>query len=287
MTTWHNKLRTVATKKVEQFTGEGAYHGSTKQKPTSIPQPKKDVTSEMKPTTLERYIEEDKPAIDSFTAFFGNSLCTISQGRVPTQEEVRTDGVTFCWCPFDEAYSVAGPLTRSVLQRMRTGLTGKRKNIYVDSKIQYFETGDFPVDSCLRHVDGSIAVRDERVLRYGVPILHDMKARLLHGAPPMYMAYQSSDHCATGFLNQPLILHIPELIPNFNDFDAAVQAARVPEFMHPAGAILAYDGLTIHWARSATAPGWRLWIRCVETDETVVPNESVIECYDTVFRPGI
>jgi hypothetical protein len=69
------------------------------------------------------------------------------------------------------------------------------------------------------------------------------------------MAYQSSDHCATGFLDRPLHLRMPELIPNFNAFDASVRAAGVPRVTHPAGAILAYDGLTVHWATPATTSG--------------------------------
>ncbi len=39
---------------------------------------------------------------------------------VPTQEEVRSDGVVFCWCPLDEALGLAGPLTKRVLEVVRT-----------------------------------------------------------------------------------------------------------------------------------------------------------------------
>lgn len=285
MTTWIDRERTIAGQHVEPFTGEGAYHGSTQRKP---PGPvEADVVDEKRPVTLERYLARRATAIESFDAVLPNRLRLVRQLRVPTQEQVRADRVTFCWCPFEEAVERAGSLTRQVLAGMRRGLVGDKRYVYVDSKIQYFEPGDLPVDSCLRHVDGSIAVRDERVLHFGpeVSVLHDMRARIDHGRPPRYLAYQSSGHCATGFLDRPLRLRMPELIPNFNGFDALVRAARPRETFHPAAAILGYDGLTVHWPTHALTGGWRLWIRCTETDVEIHPSESVIECYGTVFRP--
>lgn len=285
MTTWLKKPHAIETQKVERFTGEGAYHGSTRQKRQITPHPQEEVVSEKRPTTLERYLEEGRTTIDQFDAHFPNSLRIVKQCGIPTQEEVRDDGVTFCWCPFEEALREAGPLTRDVLTTMEAGLLGKKRFVYIDSKIQYFEAGDLPVDSCLRHVDGTIAVRDERVLRFGATVLHDMRARLEHGNPPRYMAYQSSDHCATGFLAEPLAVRMPELIPNFNGFDALVRASGIRETQHPPGAVVAYDGLTVHWATPASSPGWRLWLRCTETDVEIKPSASIIDCYGTVFRP--
>ena len=285
MTTWLNRPHAIETQKVEVFTGEGAYHGSTKQKsPAALPR-QMDVPSEARPTTLERYLERGSATIESFDAYFPNSLRVVEQCEVPTQDQVRDDGVTFCWCPFEEALRIAGPLTHRVLMGMQAGLSGKKRYVYIDSKIQYFEAGDLPVDSCLRHVDGSIAVRDERVLGFGSPVLHDMRARIEHADPPRYLAYQSSDHCATGFLGSPLRLHMPELIPNFNAFDALVREAGVSEVAHKAGTIMAYNGLTVHWATPANSSGWRLWVRCTETDVEIKPSASIIECYGTVFRP--
>lgn len=285
MTTSITREHTIANQKLAEFTGEGAYHGSTKQRPPSIPRPQVQTVQEARPTTLERYLERGTTRIRSFDAYFPNQLRVVEQLDIPTQEQVRDDGVTFCWCTFEEALHLAGPVTRSVLLGMSNGLTHRKRHIYVDSKIQYFEPGDLPVDSCLRHVDGSIAVRDQRVLPFGASILHDMRARLEHVDPPRYMAYQSSGHCATGFLDQPLRLRLRELIPNFNEFDIAVRGAEISETAHPAGAILAYDGLTVHWATPATSAGWRLWVRCTETDVEIHPSEAIIECYGTVFRP--
>ncbi|NQV90111.1 hypothetical protein HQ487_01750 [Candidatus Uhrbacteria bacterium] len=285
MSTWIAREFSVESQRVEQFTGEGAYHGSTKQKSRDVPRPRVETVSEVRPTTLERYHALGSTTIKEFDAVFPRRLRVVEQLDVPTQEQVRNDGVTFCWAPFEEALRLAGPLTRRVLEGMKHGLSGTKRYVYIDSKIQYFEPGDLPVDSCLRHIDGSIAVRDQRVLPFGVSILHDMRARLEHRNPPRYMAYQSSSHCATGFLGESFRLRIPELIPNFNTFDAAVQNAGVSEIVHPAGAILGYDGLTVHWATPATTSGWRLWVRCTETDVEIHPNASVIECYGTVFRP--
>lgn len=285
MQTWLKKVHSIATQAVMPFTGEGAYHGSTKQKPAPAAQVARVPVSEARPTTLERYVADGVESIGMFDAVFPNKLGTVAQLSVPSQDAVRDDGVTFCWCPFDEAEREAGPVTRNVLRMMERGISGFKRYVYVDSKIQYFEPGDLPVDSCLRHVDGSIAVRDERVRRYGATVLHDMRARIKHDSPPEFMAYQSSDHCATGFLTTPIQLRIPELLPNFNTFDAAVRSTGASEVAHPAGAILAYDGLTVHWATPATSSGWRLWVRCTQTDVEIIPTESVIACYGTVFRP--
>jgi hypothetical protein len=285
MTTWHSRAHSIETQKVEEFTGEGAYHGSTKQKPPGAPRPRTEVVPESRPTTLERYVEQGITTIESFDAVFPNRFHLVEQLDVPTQEQVQADGVTFCWCPFEEALRYAGPLTAEVLEGMRAGLTNGKRYIYIDSKIQHFEPGDLPVDSSLWHPDGTIAVRDPRVLPFGVEVLHDMRARLENDDPPRYMAYQSSGNCKTGFADRPLRLRIPELIPDFKAFDAVVRTSGVSEFPHPAGAILGYDGLSLHLATHATEPGWRLWIRCTETDVEIIPSASVIECYGTVFRP--
>lgn len=285
MSTWIRKDHAIETQKVETFTGEGAYHGSTKQKPPGAPRPRVETVDEARPTTFERYMRDEVETIDSFEAHFPNALDLVEQLAVPTQDEVQGDGVTFCWCPFEEALQHAGPLTKSVLDAMRAGLVGHKRHIYVDSKIQWFETGDLPVDSSLWHPDGTIAVRDPRVARYGASVLHDMRARLEHGDPPRYMAYQSGSECVTGWLDRPLTLQMPELIPNFDAFDALVRAAGRREVPHPAAAVLAYDGLSLHIAKPATRPGWRLWLRCTETDVEIIPSASIIECYGTVFRP--
>lgn len=284
MATWISRDHTVATQVVEPFTGEGAYHGSTKQRPPNAPRARADVVPEARPTTLERRLALLTTSIETFDARFPNQLTLVGQLNVPSQEDVRNDGVMFCWCPFNEALYLAGPVTRKVLLHMRPALSGTKRNVYIDSKIQYFEAGDTPVDSVLWHVDGSIAVRDERVAPFGASTLHDMRARLEHSDPPQYMAYQSSDHCATEFLDTPLQLRIPELIPNFNAFDASVRATNVSAVAHPAGAILRYDGLTLHRPTRATSSGWRLWIRCTETDVEIHPNETVVSCYGKVYR---
>jgi hypothetical protein len=285
MSTWIARAHSIETQKVEPFTGEGAYHGSTKQKPPGEVRPLAETADEGRPTTLERYLAHGATSIGTFEAQFDNRLDLVRQLDVPSQEQVRDDGVTFCWCPFEEAVRVAGPLTRSVLEGMRAGLTGRKRHVYVDSKIQYFEPGDLPVDSSLWHVDGSVAVRDRRVLGFHATVLHDMRASLERDAPPTYMAYQSSGNCRTGWLDRPLRLRIPELIPDFKAFDADVRALGLPEVAHPAGAILAYDGRSLHLATHATSPGWRLWLRCTETDVEIIPSAAIIDCYGTVFRP--
>jgi hypothetical protein len=280
---------TTGTQQVAPFTGEGAYHGSTRKRaPRSASAPQPVVVDEMRPTTLDAYPRGGSRPIAEFEATFPNLYAVERVLPIPTQEEVRTDGVTLCWCPIDEALDVAGPLTRRVLAAMKGLLVGDKRFAYVDSKIQYFEPGDVPVDSQHWHVDGSIVARGPAVEALGHNLLHDMKARLASGVvPPRYLAYQSSDHCATLFATSPVTLTLPELIPNFDGLDALIRALSPPCVAQPASSIVRTDGLSLHRAQAASGAGWRLWVRCVETDREVQLDSSIIECYGTVFRPPV
>ncbi len=276
----------IDTQQVAPFTGEGAYHGSTSKRPktasTSAPEA---VVAEMRPSTLEDYRLDTRRPIADFEATFPNLYSVEDTLPVPTQQEVRDDSVTFCWCPLPEALALASPLTRRVLEATRKHLVGDKRYVYVDSKIQYFEPGDVPVDSQHWHIDGSIVARGPVVEALGHSLLHDMKARLAGGVtPPRYLAYQSSDHCATVFATSPLTLTLAELIPSFTGLDAAVRELSPPFALQPASSIVRTDGLSLHRAQAATASGWRLWVRVVETDREVQLNSSIIECYGTVFR---
>lgn len=284
MNPWTRREHTEAGQKVSPFTGEGAYHGSTKPRPPdSAPAP---VVAESCPATLDRYDRDGVGAIASFDASFPNAYRLMTQLPVPGHEDVRTEGVEFCWTPLDEAIKVAGPVTRVVLKAMQRHVSGTKRFAYVDSKIQFFQRGDLPVDSMLWHVDGVTAVRGPRAQRLGFDILHDMRARLEGGEPPRYMAYQSSYHCATEFLERPLVAHIPELVPNFDYLDLAVRATTPRTTVQPAGSVVAFNGLSLHRAVPATAPGWRLWVRLTETDREIVVDPAMLDCYGTVFRTG-
>jgi len=279
---------TLDAQQIAPFTGEGAYHGSTRKRAArSASAPRPVVVEEMRPTTLDAYPPDGSRPIAQFEATFPNLYTVERVLPVPTQDEVRGDGVTFCWCPLEEALEVAGPLTRRVLEAMKELLVGDKRFVYVDSKIQYFEPGDVPVDSQHWHVDGSIVARGPAVEALGHNLLHDMKARLASGVvPPRYLAYQSSEHCATLFATSPVTMTLPELIPNFDGLDAHIRALSPPIVAQPASSIVRTDGLSLHRAQAASGAGWRLWVRCVETDREVLLDSSIIECYGTVFRPG-
>lgn len=286
MKTFLDQPRSVATQKVAPFTGEGAYHGSTRPRPAPAPAaaPEPGV-AEMEATTLARY-DAERRDIASFTARFTNRHEPVAALPMPTQADIVADAVTFCWCPIDEAIERAGPLTRSVLAVMRANLEGRKRYVYIDSKIQYFEPGDVPVDSQHWHIDGSIVARDERVRRLGHALLHDMRARLDGPAePPTYLSYQSSDHCATLFVGEPVTLTMPELIADFDDLDRQVRALAPVVVEQPAGMVVRFDGLSLHRAVAARDAGWRLWIRCAETDRKVELTASIIDCYGMVYRP--
>lgn len=279
------RARTIPDQKIAAFTGEGAYHGSTKSRSQPVRAAPPAPVEEMRPTTLEAYAARGARHVAEFDATFPNRYDVTSILPVPTQDEIKNDGVTFCWCLIDEAIAEAGPLTRRVLEEMTNHLRRDKRFVYIDSKIQWFEPGDVPVDSRHWHVDGSIAVRDERVQALGHRLLHDMRARLAGDiAPPTYLAYQSSTHCATEFATAAVSLRLPELIPNFDELDVRVRAFDPPGEPQPASSIVAFDGRSLHRAVAARSAGWRLWIRCSETDHEVRLNPSIVECYGTVFR---
>lgn len=283
MNTFLKATKTETSQKTAAFTGEGAYHGSTKN--TNAPQAPVAEVAEFIPYTLQKYADKKLNNFGIFKAKFPNLYDIKSILPMPSQEEVRNDDVTFVWCPIDQAIKEAGLLTKSVLLEMEKHLEHKKKFVYIDSKIQYFQTGDLAVDSKLWHVDGTIAIKDQRAKDLGYSILHDMHARMTGFAdPPTYMAYQSSLHCATQFVVEPMEVYLADCIPNFNVLDEIVSQNNPVVESQPAGSIVRFNGLSLHRAVPATADGWRLWIRCVETDREVKLNSSIIECYGTVFK---
>jgi len=285
MKTYLRQARSIATQEVARFTGEGAYHGSTRPRPAPVREADDPPeVAEMRPLSLDNYSETERRDIETFTARFPNHHETLSALPIPTQAAIMADGVSFCWCPIDEAVREAGPLTRSVLEAMQRHVSGRKRYVYIDSKIQYFRPGDVPVDSQHWHVDGTIVARDRRVRSLGHALLHDMRARLEGPAePPTYLSYQSSEHCATLFATAPVSLTLPELIPNFDDLDRQVRALDPPSAPQPAAAIVRFDGRSLHRAVAARGAGWRLWVRCAETDRRVELTSSIIECYGMVY----
>jgi hypothetical protein len=163
MKTYLRQARSVATQQVAPFTGEGAYHGSTRPRPAPVHEADDlPEVAEMRPVSLDNYSATERRDIDTFTARFPNRHETWHPpGPQPGGD--HGDGVTFCWCPIDEAIREAGPLTRSVLEEMQRHVSGRKRYVYIDSKIQYFRPGDVPVDSQHWHVDGTIVARDRRV----------------------------------------------------------------------------------------------------------------------------
>jgi hypothetical protein len=267
------------TQKVASFHNEGAYHGATQFRDVPIPEFEEE---EMRPTTL---ISGTSP-FEDFEASFSNDWTTPDELGIPSQEEIKTDGVTFAWASLQVALQEAGPLTRKVLQVMEKNLAGNKKFVYVDSKIQFFKKGDVPVDSRLWHVDGSISCRDIRATRLGHSLLHDLKARQeCKVSSPQYMAYQSSSHCATQWQAQPFKIILPACVPSFDYFDKVVnQQSGLRTFSQGAGTIIKFDGFDIHRAVSAKSDGWRLWIRCTETNKEIHIPESVANNYGIVYR---
>jgi hypothetical protein len=78
-------------------------------------------------------------------------------------------------------------------------------------------------------------------------------------------------------------LPLPELIPNFDDLDRQVRALDPASAPQPAGAIVRFDGRSLHRAVAAHDAGWRLWVRCAETDRRVelTPRSSSVTAWST------
>ena len=132
------QTHSIDTQRVAPFTGEGAYHGSTNKRAVAASAALPPVVEEMRPSTLDGYRLDDPRPIRDFEATFSNLYVVERELALPTQEEVRDDGVTFCWCPFEEAATLAGPLTARVLEAMREHLVGDKRYVYVDSNAYFF-----------------------------------------------------------------------------------------------------------------------------------------------------
>ena len=287
-----DERRTLDTQRRSLFTGSGAYEGSTKRRDV-LRVSYANHSNEMFPESLGEYESRNPLGViatgfDTFTAKCNNWVELKARLPVPTQEQIRSDRVTFAWCPIDTALEKAGPLTKQILNEMCLHLVGDKRYIYVDSKIQYFRPGDYPVDSNLWHLDGTIAVRGEAAEQYGEPVLHDMRARFRESrTPASYLAYQSSEFCATEFVAEPLSLELRDFTPNFRAFDRSVTKRLPKKLVQPAGSILAFDGFSIHRAVASKGTGWRLWIRLIETDQRTEIGDDVIQCYNKVYSRTI
>jgi len=270
---------------VRDYTGEGAYHGSTKPRPQTVLNPFG--VPETDPTTFGKYAGLSPRVFDTFTATLSDVYAETDHLPIPSQEALEAEkDTTFVWRPFDRAIEEAGPVTREVLQAMRPRLRRKKRYCYVDSKIQWFEPGDVAVDSHHLHLDGTIVIRGEFAEKLGYDLLHDMRARLLGGGrPPEYLSYQSSAHCATQFVTEPFQMEVPDFIPDFQEFHQRVLAANPVIKSQPAASIVRSNGKSVHTAVHATAPGWRLWLRAMETDRYIpITASEVTDCYRAVYR---
>ena len=117
MRTFLRQERSVATQQVARFTGEGAYHGSTRARPTAGPAAAlAPVVEEMRPRSLERYDAAGVREIASFTARFPNRHEVLARLPVPDQEAIRADGVR----GFFEATTSNGAIDARVLEASGT-----------------------------------------------------------------------------------------------------------------------------------------------------------------------
>ena len=167
---------------------------------------------------------------------------------------------------------------------MKSSLVGDKRFAYVDLDPVHFEAGTSPADSQHRHVDGSIVARPGRSRRSGHN-LHDMKARFRerrHAA--RYLAYQSSEHCASSFVTSPVTMTMPELIPN-STASTRVSASSRRRSWRSRRLDRAH-----RWPLAAPRAG-RLWRRLAalgplrRDGPRGRARSSIIGCYGTVFRP--
>ena len=90
--------RTPDAQQVAAFTGEGAYHGSTKTLDAPVrPAPDGPELEEVLPFTLNEYWRRKQRDFSLFEAKFSNHYEVGAQLAVPTQDEIHADAVTFCW----------------------------------------------------------------------------------------------------------------------------------------------------------------------------------------------
>lgn len=257
--------RTETNQRTALFTGEGAYHGaSNKSQPPAV--------------------EFSAPAsFPSFEAYFPNICELKTQLLAPSQAEIQAETVTFVWAFWEQAVREADPLTKKVLEAMRPFLKHNKRFVYVDSKVQFFQKGDLPVDSQLWHIDGTMVLRGAPAQSQGYAMLHDLRAKQRLGITDDYLVYQSSTHCATEWVCEPLAVRMPEYIPTFDPFDTIIRQAQPSYTPQPAGAVLHFTDMSVHRAVAASESGWRLWVRVLETDKVVNIDQRVLECYNTVF----
>ena len=103
MQTVLRRPRTIDTQRTAPFTGEGAYHGSTRARsgprPRSPSPPRPPPVDEVRPRTLDAYAAAGRTDIARFEATFPNRYEEVELLPPPSQAEIAQDAVTLCWCP--------------------------------------------------------------------------------------------------------------------------------------------------------------------------------------------
>ncbi|MFT4979389.1 MAG: hypothetical protein ACI8S6_005299, partial [Myxococcota bacterium] len=88
MQTFLHRVRTIGAQKVAPFTGEGAYHGSTKSRPQPPPPPTPPVlVEEVRPRTIEDHARTGETRISTFEATFPGRCEIVESLSVPSQAE--------------------------------------------------------------------------------------------------------------------------------------------------------------------------------------------------------
>lgn len=159
-----------------------------------------------------------------------------------------------------------GTFLESVLKKLQDVLVGDRLHIYFDAKIQFLKRGQWPSPDNMWHVDGGISLQPESTNL--IFPTYDMWARDRLLSYPRFHSFITGGHSQTQYASEPIVAVVPRLMKPWTTIgdSLGLNARIVNTLFHEHGSIVSYDGFSLHRAVSASAPGWRLHVRMIETN---------------------
>jgi hypothetical protein len=193
------------------------------------------------------------------------TLCKFD--HVPSVDDIRSEP-THWNAALDDVCGLDG-ISGSAARFVRDELVGRRDCLrgfvprysYLDSKVQFFRRGQYPMHDIEWHMDAPLLRAHLSLDGQGGLLLYDTATSLSNiRFISIIFGGCSRTELVLGRVRAPRMEQCR--IDQFDELiNVAVQKRMLRTASHPVGRFVLYDNAMIHRARAATNDGWRLWMR--------------------------